>query len=99
MERVKNLLEEAKWIFAKTMPENPHHYCLRKNFEQDDDFVFLVNYIRENGVKEKWGTATYIYLYLDGYRYWTMGAPINYSNGNPCTILINKAACISTTNG
>jgi hypothetical protein len=91
MEKVKRLLNEAKWIYAKTMPENPHYYCLRKNFANDEDFVFLVEYIREHGIKEKWKNTKYIYLYLDGWRYWTMGAPIYYPNGNPCTILINKA--------
>ncbi|KAA6310398.1 hypothetical protein EZS27_038292, partial [termite gut metagenome] len=24
IERLSRLLEEAKWIFAKTMPDNPH---------------------------------------------------------------------------
>jgi SAM-dependent methyltransferase len=27
---------------------------------------------------------------LNGWKYWTMGAPINYRNGSPCTILINR---------
>jgi hypothetical protein len=91
MEKVRKLLAEAEWIFAKTMPENPHHYCLRKNFGNDKDFVYLVQYIRNNGVKEDWKGYSYIYLYLDGYRYWSMGAPINNEDGSLCTILINKA--------
>ena len=72
------------------MPENPHYYTLRNDWD-DKDFVDFVLYIRENGYVEKFNNQPYTYLNLNGYKYWTMGAPVNYDNGDPCTILINRA--------
>ena len=31
LERVQDLLLAQQWIFAKTMPDNPHWYTLRQN--------------------------------------------------------------------
>lgn len=88
-ERVSALLSAARWIFAKTMPDNPHDYTLRKDWN-DDDFVFVVQYIRQHGYQGKFGGRTYTYLDAGGHYHWTMGAPINKDDGTPCTILINR---------
>jgi hypothetical protein len=40
---------------------------------------------REHGVEEQWGKYNFPYLYIDDYKYWTMGAPIEE------TIIINRA--------
>lgn len=85
-----NNIFENKWIFAKTMPHNPHWYTLRKNWN-DDKFIAAVLFIRENGYREKYGKSYYTVLDMNGMKYWTMGAPIWYKNGKPCTILINRA--------
>lgn len=79
--RAKRLLEGREWTFAKTMPHNPHHYSLRKKWENDDDFVWVVRFIRQYGIKERYPPkpargATYVVLYLDDYKYWTFGARI-----------------------
>ena len=81
----KKLINEAGWTFAKTMPKNPHEYTLKKNWPNKDKFEQLVIYIRAVGKTEKFGGRDYQYLYLDGWKYWTMGAPISE------TILINRA--------
>lgn len=86
---LKNI-ESQKWRYAKTMPENPHFYTLCKDWD-DQDLVDFVLYIRENGYTEKFKGQSYTYLNLNGYKYWTMGYPIDYANGDPCTILINCA--------
>lgn len=78
-------LEKASYRYAYTMPQWPHHYTLRKTWEKDEDFVEAVNYIREHGVPEMFGRHRRIYLYHKGYKYWTMGNPIDQ------TILINRA--------
>lgn len=83
-ERVAELLESHRWIYAKTMPENPHHYTLRKEWGNEEDFIFVVNYIRQHGYKAYFKGRAYIQLDLNGQFYWTMGAPI------PQTILINR---------
>ena len=84
-EEIANKFNEVEWRFAKTMPEHPHSYTLRKDWESNAEFDMVVNYIREHGKEEPFWKARYIYLYIGDYKYWTMGAPINE------TILINKA--------
>ncbi len=85
-----NLLA-AEYRFAKTMPENPHWYTLRKTWTDDAAFVEAVEFIREFGYSEIYKKSKYTMFNLNGYKYWTMGAPINKRDGSPCTILINKA--------
>ena len=89
-ERVSALLAAQNWVFAKTMPDNPHEYTVRKNWKSDDDFVFVVQYIRQHGYPGKFGGKTYTYLDAGGHFYWTMGAPINKADGSPLTIIINR---------
>lgn len=89
--RVCGNLLAAEYRFAKTMPENPHWYTLRKDWSDDAAFVEAVEFIRANGYIEIYKKSKYTMFNLNGYKYWTMGAPIWYRNGNPCTILINRA--------
>jgi SAM-dependent methyltransferase len=79
----EQFINKSKWTFAKTMKENPHEYTLRKNhdsFEFDEAVLF----IRANGIKESFKGYTYVVYYLDGLKYWTMGAHLDK------TILINR---------
>jgi hypothetical protein len=89
-ERLERLLGEQEWIFAKTMPQNPHHYTLRKKWARDEDFVWVVEIIRRHGYKTKFGRSWYTQLDVNDHFYWTMGARINNPDGSPCTILINR---------
>ncbi|GMO33878.1 MAG: hypothetical protein Ta2B_14340 [Termitinemataceae bacterium] len=87
----KTLLAQD-WIFAKTMPANPHHYALRKNFKTDERFAndsdslfdFIVAAMRECSYSGKFGGRRYQYFNVNEHYYWTMGAPIKE------TILINR---------
>lgn len=85
-------LLRAKFTFAKTMPEMPHSYTLRKNWV-DADFVRAVELIRKYGYKRRFKNEDYLSFDILGESYWTMGAPINL-NGHPHTLLINKAKTI-----
>lgn len=80
---VRAFVANARWIFARTMPKNPHWYTLRKESPQDAFEAFVV-FIRENGYREEFGGRWYIKFDVDGWSYWTMGAPLNE------TILINR---------
>lgn len=73
-----------EWIYAKTMPRNPHHYALRKNWGDDADFEATVRFIREYGHDDPFGGKIYRAFDLNGFHYWTMGAPLGE------TILINR---------
>jgi hypothetical protein len=47
------LFDQARWKFAHTMSDNPHSYTLRKTWERDEDFVWVVQTIRTIGDREK----------------------------------------------
>ena len=83
---VEKLLLDCSWRFAKTMPENPHDYTRKKEWDDPDAFECVVAYIQEHGFPERFYKSVFHYLYLDDYKYWTMGNPINE------TILINRAS-------
>lgn len=74
-----------RWSWASTMPTIPHEYIVRKrcslSHEEFDKFVILQ---RNHGIHMKWGRYNFPYLHVDGYKYWTMGAPINE------TVIINR---------
>jgi hypothetical protein len=89
MKELYEILSKQQWIFARTMPQNPHWYCLRKNFANDEDFVYCARYIRENGIKEKYNRREYTLFYMNGYKYWTMGCPL-HNCPKTGTILINR---------
>jgi hypothetical protein len=79
------LVDQSNWIYAKTMPECPHHYTLRKHWKADVPFEGVVQYIRDHGYREKFGRSYYTRLDINNLKYWSMGAPL------PATILINRA--------
>lgn len=95
-DRAVLLLEAAQYTFAKSMPDNPHWYTLRDGW-RDEDFVFVVLFIREHGKKVRWPANSrrareYTVFEHNGFRYWTMGAPIApapYTKQD--TYLINRA--------
>lgn len=77
-------LEKQSWTFAKSYPTLPHWYIVRQKMDEQL-FVDMVIKIRELGVEEKFWKKSYIYFYSNGYKYWTMGNPVNE------TTIINKA--------
>lgn len=82
-------LINASFVFAKSMPKNPHWYTLRKDWD-DEDFVRAVEIIRKDGYNRRWYRKNYTSYNVNDHYYWTMGEPIN-KDGKPWTILINKA--------
>jgi len=93
-EQARRFVAKSRWIFAKTMPRWPHWYCLRRDAllaGHEDEFLAMVAFIREVGVVRPWPRDARVpryhhtYLDLDGWSYWTMGAPVEE------TTLINRA--------
>jgi hypothetical protein len=84
LQRIRNLLSAQQWIFARTMPDNPHWYTLRKNWERDADFTWTVETIRRYGYEEIYEGRFYTVINIEDMKYWTMGAPVAE------TILINR---------
>ena len=75
-EELRNFVSEAKWTYAKTMPEWPHEYIVRERVDENL-FEQLVRHIRANGSDGAYYQETFIYFEEDGMLYWTMGNPIN----------------------
>jgi hypothetical protein len=83
-EECARALLSADYRFAKTMPQNPHWYTLRRTWNNDHLFDKVVEYMRANSYTECFCRKPYQMFDLNGYKYWTMGAEI-------CeTILINR---------
>lgn len=84
IEEVRKILESKIYRYAKTMPQCPHEYTLKKDWDKSQ-FEEVVKFIRKNGKIEKYYKKDIIYLYTGNFKYWTMGNPIEQ------TILINRA--------
>ena len=82
---LRKFIQYHKWIFAKSMPDNPHEYTLRANSSSDAMFCRFIMTVRRRGYGKRWYRKTYQYLDVDGWCYWTMGWPLEE------TILINRA--------
>ena len=67
------------------MPHIPHEYTLRRRTPDEATFERFVVFIREHGYTKLWKGDPHQYFDLDGWKYWTMGAPLEE------TILINRA--------
>jgi hypothetical protein len=77
-------LLSKRWIFAKTMPKNPHWYTLRREWNNDSLFDKVVIMMRKTGYTEYYYGKPYTMVNINGMKYWTMGDPMSE------TILINR---------
>ena len=85
-DKLRSMIARCEWTFAKTMPFAPHEYIVKEKCPlTTEEFEYFVNMQREHGVKERWGKYNNPYLYIDDYKYWTMGAPVEE------TIVMNRA--------
>jgi len=84
IEDVEEAVQANEFVFAKTMPKNPHYYAVRKNWVGKmpyDDFVLL---IRKYGYNENFRGWAYRLWDVIDHKYWSMGAPL------ALTVIINK---------
>jgi hypothetical protein len=86
MNELQLKFDNKNWRFAKTMPKIPHYYARRSEWGDEKDFEKVVQYIRDNGVAERFFSKSFIYFYMGGWKYWTMGEPLNE------TQVINRAS-------
>jgi hypothetical protein len=90
IEDFRCFIGKRNWRYAKTMPQWPHEYTVRRFDDPLDDqalFEAAVRLIRTQGESRIFVPTrkTSIYLDVDGRQYWTMGAPVEE------TIIINRA--------
>lgn len=85
--RIRDFIGRYAWTFAKTYADfAPHEYYVKDKLDEkgQEDFVWFVEYIRENGFDCKFASKKHTYYELDGHYYWTMGDPIDE------TIILNR---------
>ena len=68
-------VNEQRWVFAKTMPQWPHEYIVRKRVDENL-FEQVVKHIRTHGYTAKFYQKDITYYDEAGMVYWTMGAPL-----------------------
>jgi hypothetical protein len=70
-------IEAQLWVFASTMPEQPHFYVvLQRSTDRAEHMVFL-RWIRRTGERKTFAGQAYRYATVDGWRYWSVGTVIN----------------------
>lgn len=82
---IEQIIKKCDWTWAKTYVTCPHEYIMRKSSKHpmnDLQFSNFIRQIRRDGVKEWFGRNLNYYLYVDGYKYWTMGDGIDIDNDN-----------------
>jgi hypothetical protein len=88
-DEITAFIEGHDWRFARSMPEAPHSYVVKKNCRDPDEFERFVMHIRRHGYRQRFGGAWYTYFDwpVDGvlHQFWTMGEPLER------TIIINRA--------
>ena len=75
-EDLRRFVDEARWTYAKTMPDWPHEYIVRARVD-DALFERVVVHIRANGYEARFYQKQLTYFEDAGLVYWTMGAPAN----------------------
>jgi hypothetical protein len=63
---------DARFTYAKTVPEHPHEYLARSwlDPELQADFDTFRELIREHGYRGTFWNQTWTYLDVDGWKYW-----------------------------
>ena len=68
-------LKGQRWITAKTRPNNPHQYCLKRNAPDPDMFDAVVRFLQERGDVYRWWGADYRQLVANRHAHWSMSGP------------------------
>jgi hypothetical protein len=67
-ERLRTLLWAARWRTASSMPTIPHSYTLRKWWDDDEAFQWVIAALRRSGYHQKFGGRVYLYTDVDEYQ-------------------------------
>lgn len=83
---MRDFIEENKRVEAKTFKDTaPHEYVVRGECLNEQSFLNFAQYIRDYWATEYFRKKPYKYMYIGGYKYWTMWAPLEI------TTIINRA--------
>ena len=85
----KEFIARQAWIFAKSYATSaPHHYIVREKLSAQEQEVFIafVVFIRQWGTPHRFFKKRFIYLVIDGFKYWTYGDPLE------TTFILNRVS-------
>ena len=74
LNRARSFVEGQQWVFAKTMADIPHFYCLKAGCSDPSEFDWFVRLLTTNSIAGTLYGKTYQYFYLDDWKYWIMDA-------------------------
>ena len=78
IERARQYSQSVRWQFAKTMPETPHEYTVRQwRPDKEADYDWFAKVIYRHGRDQLFMGKKYRYLYVDAWKYWSLGIIIN----------------------
>ncbi len=76
--RVEQLLLSHVWKFASSprYAKLPHWYTLRRTWDNEEDFIWTVEYIRRVGYQERFIGRVWTYLDAGDFQHWDCGGPV-----------------------
>ena len=60
--RAQEFVDSQDWVFAKTMADIPHNYCLKSRCSNRDDFEWFVQLLVDNSVPGTFFGRTFQYF-------------------------------------
>ena len=71
---IRGYIKRCYWQWARTMPDCPHEYAKDVlNYLSREEYNEVLYEQVYNGIPQWFGKRQIRYLYIDGYKYWTMG--------------------------
>lgn len=74
LNRARSFVEGQQWVFARTMADIPHYYCLKSKCPDPDEFLWFVQVLTAMSIPGTFYGKTYQYFFLDDWKYWIMDA-------------------------
>jgi hypothetical protein len=74
--RARKYIDSMEWKFAKSMPQWPHWYVVRKSGSARE-FDFVGRLIKKFGYKDTWGNRSDSYLVIGRFKYWPIEDVLN----------------------
>jgi hypothetical protein len=66
----REYIASQEWVFARTMPQNPHEYVVLKASTRPHQHLAFRQFIRDRGVVSMFDGWEFCYLDIDHHRYW-----------------------------
>lgn len=66
----REYIASQAWVFATTMPQNPHEYVVLKRSTRPHHHLAFRQFIRDQGTRRPYFGWEFCYLDIDDHRYW-----------------------------